>query len=90
MSIICLWLLGETSGAARTQVAVVRGGAAHFQNVTLGQDFGSGIEVVEGLSGDEMVIANPGERIAEGTVVSTGPDEHFEKLTSSQPVPGRT
>jgi RND family efflux transporter MFP subunit len=77
-------------GAAGTQVAVVRGGAAHFQNVTLGQDFGSEIEVVEGLSGDELVIANPGERIAEGTAVSTGSDERPEKLTSSQPVPGRT
>ena len=68
----------------------MRGGAAHFQNVILGQDFGSEIEVVEGLSGDELVIANPGERIAEGTVVSTGPDDNSEKLTSSLPVPGRS
>jgi RND family efflux transporter MFP subunit len=56
--------------AQGTQVAVVRGdGTAHFQKVTLGQDFGKEVEIVEGLTGDEQVITNPGERIVEGSVV---------------------
>ena len=37
--------------------------------MTIGQDFGSEIEIVEGLTGDEQVIANPGERIVEGATV---------------------
>ena len=56
--------------AQGTQVAVVRGdGTAHFQKVTLGQDFGKEVEIVEGLTGNEQVITNPGERIVEGAVV---------------------
>jgi RND family efflux transporter MFP subunit len=56
--------------AQGTQVAVVRGdGTAHFQKVTLGQDFGKEVEIVEGLTGDEQVITNPGERVVEGAVV---------------------
>jgi len=44
--------------------------------VTLGQDFGNEVEVVEGLSGDELVIANPGERTVEGAaVVVAGADK---------------
>jgi len=60
------------NSAQGTQVAVVRDGVAHFQTVTLGQDFGNEVEVVGGLTGDEQLIANPGERIVEGAAVSTG------------------
>jgi multidrug efflux pump subunit AcrA (membrane-fusion protein) len=61
------------SDAQGTQVAVVRGdGTAHFQKVTLGQDFGKEVEIVEGLTGDEQVITNPGERVVEGAVVRAG------------------
>jgi hypothetical protein len=34
--------------------------------VKLGEDFGSTVEVTEGLNGDEEIVATPGERIAEG------------------------
>jgi len=37
--------------------------------VTLGKDYGKEVEIVEGLTGDEQVITNPGERIVEGSVV---------------------
>jgi RND family efflux transporter MFP subunit len=60
------------NNAEGTQVAIVRNGLAHFQKVTLGQDYGTTVEVVAGLNGDEQIIANPGERIAEGVAVSTG------------------
>lgn len=49
------------------QVAVVGAGeVAHFQAVKLGVDYGGEIEIVNGLRGDERVIANPGERLIEG------------------------
>jgi RND family efflux transporter MFP subunit len=60
------------TNAEGTQVAIARDGKAHFQKVTLGQDFGAEVEVVGGLNGDEQIIANPGERIVEGAAVSGG------------------
>ncbi len=58
-------------GATGNQVAVVDDGKVHFQKVQLGRDFGNTVEIVEGLKGDEQVIANPGERIAEGVRVKS-------------------
>ena len=64
------------NNAEGTQVATVKNGVVHFHRVTLGQDFGNEVEVVEGLSGDELVIANPGERTVEGAaVVVAGADK---------------
>jgi hypothetical protein len=54
------------NNADGTQVAVVRDGKVHFIKVVLGQDFGKEIEITEGLTGDEQIIATPGERIVEG------------------------
>lgn len=56
-------LIGGTEG---NQVAVLRDGAIHFVPVELGQDYGATIEVVKGLTGDEQIIANPGERVVDG------------------------
>ena len=52
------------------QVAVVKDGKAHFEKVTLGRDFGSTVEITEGLNGDEQIISNPNERIVEGAEVN--------------------
>jgi RND family efflux transporter MFP subunit len=60
------------NNAEGTQIATVKDGVVHFHRVTLGQDFGSEVEVLEGLSGDELVIANPGERTVEGATVVVG------------------
>lgn len=60
------------TNADGTQVAIVRDGKAHFQKVTLGQDFGSEVEVIGGLRGDEQIITNPSERVVEGVNVSGG------------------
>lgn len=54
------------NNADGTQVAVVRDGKVHFVKVVVGQDFGQTIEITEGLTGDEQIIATPGERIVEG------------------------
>jgi RND family efflux transporter MFP subunit len=74
------------TSAEGTQVVVAADGAARFRPVTLGQDYGSEIEIVEGLSGDEEVIANPGERIAEGTSVIVNPAEpHHAAAPAKEP-----
>ncbi|MBV8779838.1 MAG: efflux RND transporter periplasmic adaptor subunit, partial [Phycisphaerae bacterium] len=55
--------------ATGTQVAVVVNNQAHLRAITVGRDLGTQLEVSEGLSADDVVIANPGERLVEGVNV---------------------
>ncbi len=43
--------------------------AVHYQKVQLGRDFGTDIEVLDGLSDGETVIVRPGDELPDGTVV---------------------
>jgi DNA-binding PadR family transcriptional regulator len=53
-----------------TQVAVVgQGQKVHYQNVTIGRDYGTEIEIASGLVGNEQLIVNPTDDIREGTSV---------------------
>jgi len=53
-----------------THAWVVENGRAHKKEVAVGIDFGTALEVVRGLKGDEDVITNPGERLAENVEVA--------------------
>lgn len=57
------------SNADGTQVATVQDGKVHFVKVDLGNDSGNEVEIVNGLTGDEQIIATPGERTVEGVAV---------------------
>ena len=60
-------MLFEANG---TQLAVVDDdNHVHFRKVTVGQDLGQRLEVVGGVSADEKVITNPGEKLTEGAIV---------------------
>jgi RND family efflux transporter MFP subunit len=53
-----------------TQVAMVgQGQKVHYQNVTIGRDYGTEIEIASGLVGNEQLIVNPTDDIREGTSV---------------------
>ena len=41
----------------------------HFRQIGIGQDFGSELEVVSGLSAGEMVVANPSDAVRENATV---------------------
>lgn len=41
----------------------------HFQPVVLGRDFGREVEIVEGISLDDKLVANPSDLLVEGEVV---------------------
>jgi RND family efflux transporter MFP subunit len=57
-------------GADGVKVAVVDAAdKIHLKKVTIGRDFGADAEVVDGLTGEERVVTNPGERLAEGVEV---------------------
>ena len=51
------------------RVAVVKDGKANLVPVTLGRDFGSEVEVLTGLNGDEQLIVNPPDSIVSGQQV---------------------
>jgi multidrug efflux pump subunit AcrA (membrane-fusion protein) len=51
------------------RVAVVKDGKANLVQVTLGRDFGSDVEVLTGLNGDENLIVNPPDSIVSGQAV---------------------
>ena len=58
------------------RVAVVKDGKADLVPVTLGRDFGSDVEVLTGLNGDEKLVVNPPDSIVSGQAVriaSNGP-----------------
>jgi len=51
------------------QVALVRDGRVHLQNVTIGKDNGSSLEIATGLTAADEVILDPSDSIAEGQSV---------------------
>jgi RND family efflux transporter MFP subunit len=59
------------------RVAVVRQGHAVMLPITLGRDFGTEVEVVSGLGGNEAVITNPPDSLGDGEEVRVaGPGEN--------------
>jgi RND family efflux transporter MFP subunit len=53
------------------QVALVEGeGRVHLQDVRLGRDLGTSVEVISGLAADDALIDNPSDAITEGALVS--------------------
>lgn len=51
------------------QVALVRDGHVHLQNITIGKDNGRTVEVSTGLTPSDQVILDPSDSIAEGQAV---------------------
>jgi hypothetical protein len=50
-------------------VAVVNDGKANLIPLTLGRDFGSDVEVLTGLNGDEHLVVNPPDSLVSGQEV---------------------
>jgi multidrug efflux pump subunit AcrA (membrane-fusion protein) len=56
--------------AAGLQVAIVKDNKTiSLIPVTPGRDFGTQIEIVSGLKGDEWIVLNPSDSLTEGTTV---------------------
>ena len=56
-------------------VAKVDGaGAVHLQTIKLGRNFGESVEVLAGLKGDEQLVMNPSDSLAEGDKVQVVAD----------------
>jgi hypothetical protein len=60
--------------SAGLQAATVTGGnQIALIDLALGRDFGSEVEVVSGLNGDESVVLNPPDSLATGQTVRIAP-----------------
>jgi RND family efflux transporter MFP subunit len=55
--------------SAGLQAAIVKDGKISLVPITPGRDFGTEIEVVAGLKGDDWVVLNPSDSLTDGTVV---------------------
>ena len=51
------------------RIAVVKDGKAELTPVTLGRDYGSEVEVLTGLNGDENLVVNPADSLVSGQQV---------------------
>src|SRR5438309_6300786 len=57
--------------AQGTRVAIVgAGNKLHFQNVTLGRDLGTSIDIQAGLRGNELIVSQPTVSLQEGQLVN--------------------
>lgn len=62
------------------QVGVVdSSNTVHLQNIKIGQDFGTKLEVVDGLNEDDLVIVNPSDSLADGQKVRVNPNAPAER-----------
>ena len=58
------------NGTQGTRVATAGpDGKVHFKNVRVGNDFGNEIEILDGLSPDDLVIMNPTDSVREGVEI---------------------
>ena len=55
--------------AQGTQVGLVRNGHVHLENITIGQDNGSTLQIATGVTAGDDVILNPADSLAEGQQV---------------------
>lgn len=56
------------------QVAVVENGVAHLRKITVARDFGTTVEVHDGVKQGDLVILNPPVNLREGSKVQVAPD----------------
>jgi RND family efflux transporter MFP subunit len=63
-------------GSQGVQVASVEGdGRVKLRGVKVGRNFGSTVEVLEGLKGGEQLVLNPPDSMADGDKVTVVPNE---------------
>lgn len=59
------------------------GNKVSFQKIDLGRDLGTEVEVTKGLSANDRIVANPGERLTDGVEVQIAAKRGSDKATAS-------
>ena len=63
-------------------VAVVEGGVARLTKVTVARDFGTEVEVVDGLKAGDAVIVNPSVNLVDGSKVAAQPIRRLKEASN--------
>ncbi len=64
------------TNASNTQVLLVdKNNKLHFQNITVGRDFGKVLEVTQGLNVGQKVVVSPSDSLTEGETVKVAPPQ---------------
>ena len=72
--------------AAGTEVATLGpGDKVHVKTVTLGRDLGTELQITGGLTPEDRVIVNPGERTVEGAEVNAREAPHDDAKPATRP-----
>jgi RND family efflux transporter MFP subunit len=61
------------------QVAVTENGSAHFRKVTVARDFGTEVEIRDGIKPGDQVILKPTVNLADGSKVQPSPTQISQK-----------
>jgi len=61
--------LEKAASAGTDQAALARARIVHFQNVQPGRDYGTTLEILDGLHDGDSVVVNPGDAVKEGAIV---------------------
>jgi len=63
------------------------GSTVHLQPVKLGRNFGEAVEVVEGLTGNETLVLNPSDSLAESDKVAVAVDTRQPATPAAKATP---
>jgi RND family efflux transporter MFP subunit len=61
--------LEKATAAGVDRTVLVRARIVHFQNVQPGRDYGTTLEILDGLQDGDYVVVNPGDAVKEGAIV---------------------
>jgi multidrug efflux pump subunit AcrA (membrane-fusion protein) len=61
--------LGKAVSEGMDQAVLARARIVHFQKVQPGRDYGTTLEILDGLQDGEYVVVNPGDAVKEGAIV---------------------
>jgi hypothetical protein len=59
----------------KPRVGAIENGVVHMHKVTIARDFGTQVEVSDGLKDGDQVILNPSVNLAEGSKVQAQPEQ---------------
>lgn len=77
--------------SAGLQVATVQpDDTIKLKNITQGRDFGSSIEVLDGITTGDNVVVNPSDSLTEGTRVRIAPPQDQKPADGAQPAKDKT
>lgn len=67
------------------QVAVVgEDDTVHYRKVQVGRDYGTEVEIVSGLSGNETVVVNASKELDDGSAVQKKENSHAQRTAGGK------